>query len=351
MKKKTRISGILVLVLVSILTFSAPVFASNQPAVNFEGDPSGNKPNGWQSSGSSLITFSDSDGSDLFLGDFGNQGHGQSLGVFNDDTSALIMDFSIPMHSISLEFGNDQPGMCKPTDTAILTLYNGATQIDQVTVVLNGNDLMDQSISYAGASFTRATFTYSLNLIEIVDNIIFSASQDAPAGLTGISPAVFEGSDGKIQGTTTAMEFKLASDTIYTPASDIETTGLAAGTYDVRYAEKSGFAESADTSVIVLAAPTPTPTPTATPTPTPTPVPTSTPTPVPTATPTPTSIPTIAPTNSPTAAPTVTPAAGVLGVAKTGEAGNNYLAISIILALAAVGTSTVVIRRLHLKAK
>jgi uncharacterized repeat protein (TIGR02543 family) len=68
-----------------------------------------------------------------------------------------------------------------------------------------------------------------------------NAEQSAPTGLTGVAPSTFGASDGKITGTTTAMEYKLSSGSTYITASSTETTGLAAGTYDVRFAAKTGF--------------------------------------------------------------------------------------------------------------
>lgn len=57
-----------------------------------------------------------------------------------------------------------------------------------------------------------------------------------PTGLTGIAPSADGGSDGKITGTTADMEY--STDTAFTspkPCGDGETTGLAEGTYYVRY--------------------------------------------------------------------------------------------------------------------
>ena len=57
-----------------------------------------------------------------------------------------------------------------------------------------------------------------------------------PTGLTGIAPSADGATDGKITGTTAAMEY--STDTLFTspkPCTDTETTGLAEGTYYVRY--------------------------------------------------------------------------------------------------------------------
>ena len=73
--------------------------------------------------------------------------------------------------------------------------------------------------------------TYTINFI---------LKQAAPTDLTGVAPTTDGGADGKIEGTTAKMEYKLASeeDTAYVAAMDSETTGLEAGGYVVRYAAR-----------------------------------------------------------------------------------------------------------------
>jgi len=82
-----------------------------------------------------------------------------------------------------------------------------------------------------------------------------NASQMAPVGLAGIAPSSYAGSDGKITGTTTAMEYKLSTDSIYKAATDIEVLSLAAGTYNVRFAAKTGFNAGADATIVVADGP------------------------------------------------------------------------------------------------
>ena len=71
-----------------------------------------------------------------------------------------------------------------------------------------------------------------------------------PTGLTGIAPSEEGATDGKITGTTAAMEY--STDTEFTspiPCTDGETTGLAEGTYYVRY--KATTTTAASNSVAV----------------------------------------------------------------------------------------------------
>jgi hypothetical protein len=67
--------------------------------------------------------------------------------------------------------------------------------------------------------------------------LIATADEDqpAPTGLASVTPSTSTATDGKITGTTTAMEFKLSTATKYTKVTGTEITGLAAGMYLVRY--------------------------------------------------------------------------------------------------------------------
>lgn len=74
---------------------------------------------------------------------------------------------------------------------------------------------------------------------------IVKGTKTPPAGLKGIAPSADGATDGKIIGTTVEMEY--STDTAFTspkPCADGETTGLAEGTYYVRYKETSTSAAS-----------------------------------------------------------------------------------------------------------
>ncbi len=152
--------------------------------VDFESETIGAKLNGYVTDDSGLVSFTDSAGSELVLGTW-PEGLGKSLGTWDDvDNSHLIMDFTTMMSNISLDFGNDDQRFTNAGDKAILTLFDGAVQVGQVAVEMNRNDLMDQTISYSGVGFNRATFLMAatlnpnpvngVGLIEIVDNISFT---------------------------------------------------------------------------------------------------------------------------------------------------------------------------------
>ena len=58
----------------------------------------------------------------------------------------------------------------------------------------------------------------------------------APTGLTATEETCIDGKDGKITGVTTDMEYKLSTADVWIDCTDIEITGLAPGTYQVRLA-------------------------------------------------------------------------------------------------------------------
>ena len=136
--------------------------ASAAELVTFTADATGSKANGFVSVESPYISFSDAVGAGLDVNDFDVQSIGNGLAVFDDDDgSELEMLFSIPVVDLSLDFGNDDPAYTNVGDLAVLKLFSGMTELASVIVVLNRDDVMNQTISYAGGPFDRATFAYT----------------------------------------------------------------------------------------------------------------------------------------------------------------------------------------------
>ena len=77
---------------------------------------------------------------------------------------------------------------------------------------------------------------YNITNRVVVNFEIIKGTKTPPTGLEGIAPSADGLADGKITGTTADMEY--STDTEFTssnPCADGETTGLAEGTYYVRY--------------------------------------------------------------------------------------------------------------------
>jgi hypothetical protein len=172
--------------------------------IDFESDTAGAFPNGSSSADSPLVTFSNlSSGNGLEILDTGfDDTIGQSLVVFPESTGVTLrMDFSVPIYSLSLMFGNDDPLLLVHglgsgfDDLAVLNLFDGSTLLETITVLPNANTTMDQTISWthSGTPANRAEFFYGdnnanpIDLIENVDNIAFSTEVPEPSTYAAIA--------------------------------------------------------------------------------------------------------------------------------------------------------------------
>jgi len=97
----------------------------------------------------------------------------------------------------------------------------------------------------ADATYTSATASYTVT--------VNKGSQPAPAGIGKTDETATGANDGTITGVTTAMEYKLGTDVLYTPVTAMPITGLAPGTYQVRYAGTADYNAGADATVTILA--------------------------------------------------------------------------------------------------
>lgn len=101
---------------------------------------------------------------------------------------------------------------------------------------------------------TMITGTYAGDVwgITASSNIGFTMqNQAAPVGLSGIAPTTTANNDGKIIGTTTEMEYRLSTSTIYKNCTATETIGLTSGLYYIRYKAKEGYYVGATVAVVI----------------------------------------------------------------------------------------------------
>ena len=168
---------------------------------------------------------------------------------------------------------------------------------DKAEYTIDGNDVTISNGTLSATDYIGKT----INIVKKsrdVDKFDDSAAQslnvparpNAPTGLESTAVQTENGSDGTITGVDDTMEYKAENADKWSAVDENATTvtGLAAGTYNVRYkATDNAFAsESATVIVGGYVKPTETATPTTEPTATPTTEPTATPTTEPTATPT-----------------------------------------------------------------
>jgi hypothetical protein len=154
------------------------VFAAT---ITFDADTPGAVANGFSSVESPLVRFSDTLGDFLFVADISPQTHGQGLVDFDPNPTAIRMDFASPMTSLQLAFGNDDSCCSSAGDRAWLAIFDGITPVGVTSVVMNRDDVMNQTISFAGAPFNAALFWYGdpttrvLALAPVIDDITFDA--------------------------------------------------------------------------------------------------------------------------------------------------------------------------------
>lgn len=161
--------------------------ASAATTITFEDQTTGAKPNGYTVGG---VTFNDAFGNDLQIVTAAESNGTKGLAIFGDDQSYLGMLFSNVSTDLSLAFGNDEvcvTGNCPyNADRAILRLFLNGAEVASTFVLFNQNNIADQRIGINGVSFNVATLTYGNsnlqagNLIEVVDDITFSAISAVP---------------------------------------------------------------------------------------------------------------------------------------------------------------------------
>lgn len=118
-------------------------------------------------------------------------------------------------------------------NTAGLTLkatYNN----DTVKTISSGFTCNVSKLTSTGSQ--TVTVSYGGKTVSFMVSVA-KASQAAPAGLKAAAPSTSYTADGTITGTTAAMEWAAKGSTAYTVCTGNTLTGLAAGTYLVRYAE------------------------------------------------------------------------------------------------------------------
>ena len=161
--------------------------------ITFEFDPVQTQlPNGFRSVESSLLRFSANRLNTLHI--VPNLFPGWFLdnrGLAAEDNQGIFMDFDVPVTSLSLWFGNDTFGDTFEDSTAILRTFLDGAFVGDTTVLLNRDDIINQQISFSGAVFNRATFTYSTTrIVKTVDNIEFTpVPEPATVALLGIGIA------------------------------------------------------------------------------------------------------------------------------------------------------------------
>ena len=134
-------------------------------------------------------------------------------------------------------------------NTAGLTLKatytNGTAKTISSGFTCNVSKLTSTGTQTVTVSYGGKTVSFKVSVTK--------APQTAPAGLKAAAPSTSYTADGTITGTTAAMEWAAKGSTAYTACTGNTVTGLAAGTYLVRYAETATHLASKAAEVTVPA--------------------------------------------------------------------------------------------------
>jgi hypothetical protein len=187
-----RIMKTPLLLAVAVLGIAAATPASAQ-VLDFESAPAGALAEGTTFGG---ITFTSALGSGLEIGNYGVQSDGQGLSVRNDTNGNFLRGaLSGSSNYLSFDFGNDDPFFTTLTDIATLRVLSGATLLSTLTMALNRDDIMNQTMVYSGVSYDNFEFAFtdaagspfttggSTGLIEVVDNFRIAAPRDVDGGV------------------------------------------------------------------------------------------------------------------------------------------------------------------------
>jgi len=125
------------------------------------------------------------------------------------------------------------------SDTAVASVSNAGV----VTLVGVGSTTITANVAET-ASHTAATASFVLT--------VTIGEQAAPAGLIAHRPTAQGASDGRITGVSNLMEYSSDDGVTWTAIAGSEITGLAAGTFLVRFTARTNFNTGAAATVTVL---------------------------------------------------------------------------------------------------
>lgn len=137
-------------------------------------------------------------------------------------------------------------------------VYDGTGKEPAVTVTYDGMTLTegrDFTVTYVDNIEVGDTAAAIISGSRFSDRVtkyfsITKAHRGAPTGLTAVAETIDGKNDGKIRGVNAEMEYSIDG-TAYTAITENELTGLADGTYLVRYRETRNYYASSATQIVV----------------------------------------------------------------------------------------------------
>jgi hypothetical protein len=173
--------------------------------------------------------------------------------------AATFTHTNLTLRTLAFEHGNRSVAFGQPIPDNAVTLSGGTGDITYtssnadvatitadgtLTVVGVGATLITASVAESD-THSAATASFTLTITR--------ATREAPTGVSGVNQTVAGANDGAITGASSAMEFRLSTDAIYTAATESSVVGLAPGTYHVRFAATATHDASPHVTVVILA--------------------------------------------------------------------------------------------------
>ncbi len=160
--------------LVAALLTACGVLA-HAAVVTFTGATPGLKPSPYVDG----VEFGDSATPYVRIDNF-SENHGDTaLAAPTDDQSYLVMVFPTVSNFLTIDFGNDDAALTHPGDLAVLAVFLNGIYVGESSVVLNRNDLVDQTVVFSSQLFDSAIFVFTdsnenpIALAELIDNITY----------------------------------------------------------------------------------------------------------------------------------------------------------------------------------
>lgn len=173
------------------------------------------------------------------------------------DTDITVLDES-GRRALNLVLRNKKLAEADITLSPATFVYDGTGKEPAVTVTYDGMTLTegrDFTVIYVDNIEVGDTAAAIISGSRFADRVtkyfsITKAHRGAPTGLTAVAETIDGKNDGKIRGVNAEMEYSIDG-TTYTAITENELTGLADGTYLVRYRETRNYYASSATQIVV----------------------------------------------------------------------------------------------------
>lgn len=173
------------------------------------------------------------------------------------DSDITVMDES-GRRALNLVLRNKKLAEADITLSPATFVYDGTGKEPAVTVTYDGMTLTegrDFTVIYVDNIEVGDTAAAIISGSRFSDRVtkyfsITKAHRGAPTGLTAVAETIDGKNDGKIRGVNAEMEYSIDG-TAYTAITENELTGLADGTYLVRYQETRNYYASSATQIVV----------------------------------------------------------------------------------------------------